>query len=120
MFSTGPMYFSHRLWHLQATSAETAATTTNGNATRLRIIERFRFEHEYFRHLVGSSWHRWDGLIIWFCFCYRYAFLVAAVVLVVSIVSYMAHRRNSNCFRKIHGTTRNISAAKSNAEYITV
>jgi mannosyltransferase OCH1-like enzyme len=98
MFSTGPMYLSHQLWHMQETAAKTATGNGNGNrnGTRARIIERRLFEREYFQHLVGSSWHRWDGMIIWTFFRFRYAFLAAGVVLVVCIVFAVIHRQRFN------------------------
>jgi len=100
MFSTGPMYLSHRLWEMEATAAaarnrSVGAGGDNGrsNGTRVRILERRQFLGEYFEHLVGSSWHRWDGKIIWLFFRLRYFLLVTGIMLVLLIALYVAHRR---------------------------
>jgi len=84
MFRTGPVYFSRRL------------RCDGGEGRRLFAIPASRYFGVYVEHVPGSSWHSWDGRLIWRLFLLRRRIVLAAVVLSLFVfVCFFLTRRTA-------------------------
>jgi len=52
MFRTGPVYFTRRIY-------------CNGNNAGVYVMPPSKYYGSYVLHVPGSSWHQWDGQLIW-------------------------------------------------------
>ena len=99
MFRTGPVYFTRRI-------------NCHGGEGRVFLIPPSRYYGIYVEHVGGSSWHEWDGRIIWKLFQLQQRLRKHIAVLAVSCTSllifiwiirnrrFMADYLRSRCFRR--------------------
>lgn len=76
MFSTGPMYLTHRLDEYQS----------RGLPGQIGVIPKEVLAADILGHLVGNSWHRWDAKFAICVYRWRYVLIPLAVAVVLTIV----------------------------------
>jgi len=82
MYRSGPVYLSRRV-------------DCHVPRDQLHII-LWSEDPDYFVHGVGSSWHSWDGFVIWNVYNRRHHLLrLAAVVLTFAVIVSVYRNRRS-------------------------
>ena len=102
MLSTGPMYVN-----LQYLTYE--------HKTDVKILED-NDTRTYLGHIKGASWHRWDGVVIWWLFTHQYIILIFIVVFICYKAARVLVRRNGGIQRWIFQqkwTRLNLNSLKS-------
>ena len=80
MFRSGPVYFSRRL-------------NCDGGDGGVHIIPFSTYMSSYVGHVAGSSWHEWDGKLIWKLYQLR-SYFVRLAIFVTSLLLFICIFRN--------------------------
>ena len=74
MWTTGPMYVTNHVWDYQ-------------RQENILILEKELYQNIYFNNFHFSSWHRWDGILIWNV--YRMRHYVLFILLLTAVVKFL-------------------------------
>lgn len=86
MASAGPLYI-------------TAKYALYKQRSEIRIFNKDIYGKKYFKHYGGSSWHSWDGRIIWYLYNFGLInfdmILKCGLIIIVCIILVLKHRNKS-------------------------
>ena len=109
MCGTGPIYLTRKLRKFQSLYA-TRTRRNSGGDVHVSIVPKHWYEHVFFKHLRGATWHSWDGRLLWNIYSHRRRYLtMAALVAAMSLAGLViAMRRLRRGQRPSRGHSRTV------------